>query len=174
MFVLNLYEMRARSSLAFTIFLARPCLYSAKRAAMRSSVSDSICTARIAALRPALMPTVATGMPGGICTIASRASIPSSVDLMGTPITGTVVWAAITPGRCAAMPAAAIITFSPRLLALLAKSVTSCGVRCAERALISNGISNSSSSLAAFSSTGMSDVLPIMMLTIGFIYVLVC
>ena len=47
----------------------------------------------------ALIPTVATGMPGGICTIASSASIPSSVLLMGTPITGRVVLAAITPGR---------------------------------------------------------------------------
>ena len=42
---------------------------------------------------------VATGIPGGICTIASRASMPSKVELIGTPITGTVVIAAITPGR---------------------------------------------------------------------------
>jgi hypothetical protein len=42
-------------------------------------------------------------------------------------------------------------------------------VRCAERAFISNGISISSKNLAAFSITGRSDVLPIMILTIGFI-----
>ena len=30
-------------------------------------------------------------MPGGICTIDSNASMPSSVDAIGTPITGRVV-----------------------------------------------------------------------------------
>ena len=53
--------------------------------------------------------------------MARRASIPSSVLLMGTPITGNVVLAAMTPGRCAAMPAAAIITLMPRSFAPLAK-----------------------------------------------------
>lgn len=50
--------------------------------------------------------TVATGMPEGICTIESRESKPFRLaDLIGTPITGTGVSAAITPGRCAAPPA---------------------------------------------------------------------
>ena len=75
------------------------------------------------------MPTVATGIPGGICTIASKASIPSSEALIGTPITGRVVMDAITPQRCAAIPAAAIITLIPRPLAFLAKTSTSAGVR---------------------------------------------
>ena len=101
--------------------------------------------------------------------MASRASMPSNDDLMGTPITGTVVCAAITPGRCAAIPAAAIITFSPLSLAESANFVTSSGVRWADNAFISNGISNSSSSFAAFSTTGRSDVLPMIMLTTGVI-----
>ena len=41
--------------------------------------------------------------------IENMASNPSSIPLIGTPITGNVVLAAITPGSAAAMPAAAII-----------------------------------------------------------------
>ena len=53
--------------------------------------------------------------PSGICTIASSASSPSrSLPGSGTPIIGSVVQLAITPGRCAAIPAPAIITSSPR------------------------------------------------------------
>ena len=49
------------------------------------------------------MAMVATGIPGGICTVASKESIPLSADeSMGTPKTGRVVWAAMTPARCAA------------------------------------------------------------------------
>ena len=105
--------------------------------------------------------------------MASSASIPSRVELMGSPITGSGVIAAITPGRWAAMPAAAIITLMPRLLALRANSSTSPGVRWAERAFISNGISISSKNFAAFSSMGRSLVLPMIMLTIGFINIIV-
>ena len=97
----------------------------------------------------------------------SIASSPSSMPLIGTPMTGSVVPAAITPGSAAAMPAPAMITRSPRPAASLAKVSTSRGVRCAERALISKGISISSRKRAAFSITGRSDVLPMMMLTIG-------
>ena len=61
-----------------------------------------------------LIATVATGIPGGICTIANNASIPSKEALMGTPITGIGVMAAITPGKWAAIPAPAIITSIPR------------------------------------------------------------
>ena len=106
--------------------------------------------------------------------MASKASSPSIPDLMGTPITGSVVIEAITPGRCAAIPAAAMITFIPLERAFLANSSTSAGVRCADKANISNGISHSSSSLAAFSIIGRSDVLPIIILTIGFIININC
>ena len=57
------------------------------------------------------MATVATGMPEGICTVESSASSPSSVeDFIGTPITGSSVFAAMAPARWAALPAAAMIT----------------------------------------------------------------
>ena len=59
-------------------------------------------------------------------------------------------------------------------IAFLANSSTSAGVRCADKANISNGISHSSSSLAAFSMIGRSDVLPIIILTIGFIININC
>ena len=39
---------------------------------------------------------------------------------MGTPSTGSSVIEAVMPGRCAAPPAPAMITFSPRFRALLA------------------------------------------------------
>ena len=53
-------------------------------------------------------------------------------DFMGTPITGSVVIAATIPGRWAAPPAPAIITFNPLSLAFLAYSIIRSGVRCAE------------------------------------------
>ena len=58
---------------------------------------------------------VATGIPEGICKIDRMLSQPSIEldDLIGTPITGTGVWAAITPGRWAAPPAPAIIARIP-------------------------------------------------------------
>ena len=55
-----------------------------------------------------------------------------------------------------------------------ANASTASGVRCADSALTSKGICISSSSLHAFSITGKSLVLPMMMLTIGFIIVFVC
>ena len=66
------------------------------------------------------MPTVATGTPGGICTMDSSESRPFN-DLLsiGTPMTGSVVNAAVTPGRCAAPPAPAMMTRRPRPVALL-------------------------------------------------------
>ena len=66
------------------------------------------------------------------------------------------------------LPAAAIITFTPRCFAPLAKRSTSSGVRWADKAFISNGISISFRNWAAFSITGRSEVLPIMILTNGF------
>src|SRR6185295_7629834 len=90
-----------------------------------SSASSS---ARIwAASRPALLApaspiaSVPTGTPAGICTIDSRLSWPERALLdTGTPRTGSIVIAAVMPGRCAAPPAPAMITLSPRALALLA------------------------------------------------------
>ena len=53
---------------------------------------------------------VATGMPFGICTIESSESSPRRYfDGTGTPSTGTVVFAASMPGRCAAPPAPAMM-----------------------------------------------------------------
>ena len=124
----------------------------------------------MAAFCAALTPTVATGMPGGICMIENMASKPSSIPLMGTPMTGSDVDAAMTPGRAAAIPAAAIITLMPLSAAPLAKASTASGVRWAERAFNSNGISFSSSHLHAFSITGRSLVLPMIILTSGFIF----
>ena len=61
------------------------------------------------------MPTVATGIPAGICTIESSESRPSSeASLTGTPMTGSTVAEATIPGRCAAPPAPAMITRRPR------------------------------------------------------------
>ena len=49
------------------------------------------------------MAKVATGMPAGICTMESNESTPRKTALStGTPSTGTLVWAAIIPGKCAA------------------------------------------------------------------------
>ena len=62
-----------------------------------------IWAARIPAFLAPSSPTVATGMPGGICTVARRESSPCNAEeSMGTPRTGRVVWAAITPARWAA------------------------------------------------------------------------
>ena len=71
------------------------------------------------ASRPAFLApptaTVATGIPAGICTIDSSESSPSRCARgTGTPITGSGVTDASMPGRCAAPPAPAMMTRSPR------------------------------------------------------------
>ena len=82
-------------------------------------------------------PTVATGTPGGIWTIESSASSPSSTDIderSGTPITGSSVCAATTPGQRGGEPGAAdqhLQARAPRRA--FAYSATASGVRCAER-----------------------------------------
>ena len=82
---------------------------------------------------PRPIATVATGTPGGICTVARSASSPPSPPAAtGTPITGSVVCAATTPARCAAPPAPAISTARPRRRALSAYCRTSFGERCAD------------------------------------------
>ena len=74
--------------------------------------------------------TQATGIPGGICTAESSASSPpSDLPRIGTPITGSSVWAAATPGSAADIPAPAMITFSPRIFALVQYSRTISGSR---------------------------------------------
>ena len=103
---------------------------------MSVSLSASICTARTAAFFAPAFPiaTVATGMPGGIWTVLRRASIPPSPAeaSSGTPIIGRAVLAARAPAKCAAIPAAAIITFMPFSAALSAKSAAASGVRWAD------------------------------------------
>ena len=70
----------------------------------------NISTASIPALYELFIATVATGIDFGICTIENSASKPSTAAFIGTPITGKTVFEAITPGKCAARPAPAIIT----------------------------------------------------------------
>ncbi len=61
------------------------------------------------------MAKVATGTPLGICTIDSSESCPARCLLgTGTPSTGSVVFEASMPGRCAAPPAPAMIARKPR------------------------------------------------------------
>ena len=94
------------------------------------SLPERICTASSAAFSAPLMATVATGMPEGICTVDSRLSRPSMVlDLTGTPMTGSTVLAASTPARCAALPAAAMMTPAPCSSAVLLSSSAAAGVR---------------------------------------------
>ena len=55
--------------------------------------------------------------------MASRASRPPATEVFevsGTPITGSSVCAATTPGSAAASPAPAMITLSPRNFAFFA------------------------------------------------------
>lgn len=63
----------------------------------------SICTASMAAFFAPAFPiaTVATGTPGGICTVLNSASRPAipSFAAMGTPMTGSMVLPAIEPAR---------------------------------------------------------------------------
>ena len=88
--------------------------------------------------------------PSGICTIESSASTPlSTVAGTGTPSTGTSVFAATMPGRCAAPPAPAMITCSPRASAVAAYSNIQSGVRCAETTRTSCGTPSSASSSRA-------------------------
>src|SRR5579884_612361 len=115
-----------------------------------------------ALVAPALpIASVPTGIPAGICTIESRESMPFNVLLlMGTPNTGSVVWAATIPGKCAAPPAAATITSKPRSAAVFAYSAIQSGVRCAETTLRSCGMPNAESVSLVRCSVSQSDLLP--------------
>ena len=93
--IFNFLDFSSTPSASFFLcassFLASPSL-----------AKPRICAARIPALVAPGFPiaTVATGMPAGICTVASSESIPfNDVEGMGTPITGSVVCAAITPAK---------------------------------------------------------------------------
>src|SRR5579862_6665635 len=126
--------------------------------------------ARTAAFFALSTPTVATGTPGGIWTIESNASRPSSTDIderSGTPITGRSVCAATTPGSAAASPAPQISTLIPRPAADRAYSATASGVRCAERTSNSQTISRASSSSSAACMRARSDSEPTRMPTHG-------
>ena len=125
-----------------------------------------IWTARMAAFFAPSIATVATGMPLGIWTVESSASMPSSfAPLHGTPMTGSVVFAAIAPATCAAMPASAMIQENPLSRADAANSLASFGHRWADNTRTSVSIPYSLSVWIAFSATGRSLVLPIITAT---------
>ncbi len=118
---------------------------------------------------PALpMASVPTGTPPGIWTIDSSESTPWSAWLStGTPSTGRRVWAATMPGRWAAPPAPAMITWSPRPSAACANSAIQPGVRWAETTWHSCGTPNRVSISSAWRSVSQSDLLPMMTPTRG-------
>ena len=92
--------------------------------------------------------------------------MPSSfAPLHGTPITGSVVFAAMAPAKCAAMPASAMIQENPLSRADDANSLASFGHRWADSTRTSVSISYSFRTWIAFSATGRSLVLPMMTAT---------
>jgi len=107
---------------------------------MAASARARIATAASAALAAPASPiaSVGTGMPFGICTVESSESRPPRCfEGIGTPSTGSVVCAATTPARCAAPPAAAMMTFMPLPFAAPVQAMTAAGVRCADMAFAS-------------------------------------
>src|SRR6478672_10201018 len=82
-------------------------------------------------------------------------------------MTGKVVCAAITPAKCAAPPAPAMITRIPWLAALRAKSAVRSGERCAEVTSISYAMPNSSRALPASRMISRSESLPMTIETSG-------
>src|SRR5436305_8232857 len=150
----------------------RVCSATKSRSFSRSSgrVVASMRTASRAALAaPALpMASVPTGTPEGIWTIDSRESRPLSAWLWtGTPSTGRRVWAATIPGRWAAPPAPAMITWIPRPSAPRANSAIQSGVRWAETTWHSWGTPKRVSISSAWRRVSQSDLLPMMTLTRG-------
>ena len=55
-----------------------------------------------------------------MASMASRPPATEVLEVSGTPITGSSVWAATTPGSAAASPAPAMITLRPRIRAFFA------------------------------------------------------
>src|SRR5438309_4288319 len=118
------------------------------------------------------MANVPTGTPPGICTMDRSESSPlSDGDSIGTPSTGKVVFAAQTPGKCAAPPAAAMRTSNRRSVALERYSNNASGARCAEIACASQGTLSSSNCAAQCCMISQSDLLPIKMPTKGLVLV---
>src|SRR5262249_8220533 len=113
--------------------------------------------------------SVPTGIPPGICAIERSESNPFSVlDSTRTPSTGSTVFDAVIPGKCAAPPAPAIITSIPRLSAPDAYSNSKSGVRCAETTRVSCTTPSSSSVCAACCIVAQSEVDPMIIPTSGF------
>ena len=129
---------------------------------MDSSNKLIISIANNPAFWPPLIATVATGIPAGIWTIDKRESIPLSALLStGTPITGMQVMDASIPGRWAAPPAPAIITFIFSDSAFFAYYIISIGVRWAESIQNSVFIPNSLNRSIAGFNVFRSESLPI-------------
>src|SRR5208337_911214 len=150
---------------------ATAAVRSARHASSRPASAGSERASTLAVSSPALIASVPTGTPAGICTIESRESSPPSA-LVGTG-TPNVVKAAVMPGRCAAPPAPATITLNPSAFALLAKATSRSGVRCAETIRVSKATPSASSVSAARRITVQSDWLPMMTAT-GFDTPLTC
>src|SRR5229473_176669 len=111
---------------------------------------------------------VPTGIPAGICTVDNNESNPFRASLfIGTPSTGSVVCAAITPARWAAPPAAAMITSRPRDSADEANSDASKGVRCADMTWDSCATPKRASVSEAARIVSQSDLLPMRTATKG-------
>ena len=105
---------------------------------------------------------------GGICTIESRESSPSSLARgTGTPITGRVVTAASMPGRWAAPPAPAMMTRMPRPAASDPNAIIRLGVRWAETTSTSCGTPKSVNAAAASDMTLQSESDPMTTATSG-------
>ena len=86
-------------------------------------------------------------------------------------MTGSVLFAARAPARCAALPAAAIMTPKPFSRAPSANALASSGVRWALMTRASTGMESSRSCLTHFSTTGQSLSLP--MMTAAFFFIMV-
>jgi hypothetical protein len=104
--------------------------------------------ARIAAFTAPALPIASTptGIPPGIWTIdSSESSPPETFVSIGTPSTGSMVWAATTPGSAAAIPAPATMTSIPRRSAARTHPASSSGVRCADSTRVSQATPSASS-----------------------------
>ena len=107
------------------------------------------------------MASVPTGTPRGIWTIERSESTPLSVLLStGTPSTGRIEIAASMPGKCAAPPAPAMISSSPRPSASRPYWKSRSGVRWAETTFVSTGMPSSRKTSAACRIVSQSDLLP--------------
>ena len=110
---------RTSASLSRT-FLRRAARSASTRLPSSASPTAMICAASRPAFSAPPIATVATGMPGGICTVDSSESRPPRLpETTGTPMTGRVVCAATAPARCAAPPAPQMNALTPRRAGVL-------------------------------------------------------